>query len=351
MTILMMDGLDAYTEATSVSGSSIASAVHRWSVASNFTFMGTDFSRWSGGAGFKSTHYLGLITSTLTLPNPFTVGFALWRPVGTPSYSSVRVPFRANDNVGNPNGAVGCAGSEVFFEQANYKGSPVYSTSSPLIGGVWQYWEIKIYSHETAGYCEVRINGVEVLNATSQDTLWSSVTASFYLSIVYNLASTYIDDVYVTDGEFLGPVKVKTFKPDDDGTYTDFAPLSGSNYENVDEIPYDEDTSYNEGSSIGDKDTVKYTVGALGGPVKAVQLDSVRKKSSLATAKVKNLIRSNSTDYLSSSEVDMQTDYIEDVEVYEDDPDDSNPWTQTKIEAAEFGVQITSLSTTTTTTT
>jgi len=345
----MMEGFESLTEAADVAGSSLVS--DRWTIQSSNTRFGTDYSRWSGGVGFKSTLYDGYVRSRFPLPNPFTVGWAMWRPVGSASYHASRNTFMAYDGASQQNGSLGSVGAEVFVEQPNSLGH-TFSTTGLILGGVWQYWEVKFYSHASAGYCEIRINGVEAINVTGKNFMNAvDIAISFRIGLCYDLSPTYIDDVYVTDGEFLGPVKVKTFKPDSDGTYTDFAPSAGSNYENVDEIPYDGDTSYNQGNAIGDKDTVQYTVGALGGPVKAVQLASVRKKSSIATARVKNLIRSNSTDYLSSSEVNMQTDYVEDVEVYEDDPDDSNPWTQTKIEAAEFGLQITSLSTTTTTTT
>ena len=57
--------------------------------------------------------------------------------------------------------------------------------------------------------------------------------------------------------------------------------------------------------------------------------------------KITALCRSNSTNY-SGTETDFITaDWHFEIEIWDTDPDDSNVWTQTKLEAAEFGLEIT----------
>ena len=46
----------------------------------------------------------------------------------------------------------------------------------------------------------------------------------------------------------------------------------------------------------------------------------------------------------------LSEDYTFNSDIFEDNPDTSNPWKSSEIGSAEFGVEITSLSTTTTTT-
>jgi hypothetical protein len=46
---------------------------------------------------------------------------------------------------------------------------------------------------------------------------------------------------------------------------------------------------------------------------------------------------------LESNEYELTTSYTHNSVIWETDPDDSNAWTQTKLEAAEFGLEITTI--------
>jgi hypothetical protein len=59
------------------------------------------------------------------------------------------------------------------------------------------------------------------------------------------------------------------------------------------------------------------------------------------TRKITPLIRSNSTDYQGTETDVITSEFKFESEIFETDPDDSNAWTQTKLEAAEFGLEIT----------
>ena len=77
------------------------------------------------------------------------------------------------------------------------------------------------------------------------------------------------------------------------------------------------------------------------GTVKAIQLNNCCRIDEVGTRKITPLIRSNSTDYSGTETENITADYLFESEVWETDPDDSNVWTQTKLEAAEFGFEIT----------
>jgi hypothetical protein len=143
---------------------------------------------------------------------------------------------------------------------------------------------------------------------------------------------------------------VRTFAPDADGTtYNQFTPSAGNRFACVDEIPPNESDYVYEGG-LNKKQTFEFTTGVLP-VVKGIQVNNYVQKDNPGKLKIKTLVRSNSVDYLGAVEQTLQTDYKWLCQPYDTDPNDSNPWDQTKLESREFGLQITVTGTTTTTTT
>jgi hypothetical protein len=79
-----------------------------------------------------------------------------------------------------------------------------------------------------------------------------------------------------------------------------------------------------------------------------VQLSNYAKKTGTKPTGIKNLARVGGSDYLGDEEF-LATDYNYKTKLWELNPDTSNPWTKEAIDNAEFGVEVTTLSTTTTT--
>jgi hypothetical protein len=223
--------------------------------------------------------------------------------------------------------------------------------------GVWSdltyhYLILKVYVHATAGTVELWFDGIKELDLTSQDTKNGTDYADkIYIGGIYSSLTTYMDDVWVTDGDVLGDCQVKSYRPDSDETHNDFEPSIGSNnYAMVDETSVDDDSTYNDADQDGDKDSYGFTPS---GPAQivAVAVTNTVRKTGNTLARVKNLVRSGGSDYQSTAEKNLGSSYGVHHTIWEDDPGDSNPWTNTKIQAAEFGVEVTALTTTTTTTT
>lgn len=207
----------------------------------------------------------------------------------------------------------------------------------------WQYLEVKCTISDTVGEVTVRINETQVLNLTSQDTKnGSDYIRSFLIrNVCYDMVTNF-DDLYVDDSQFHGDCRIRTFVPDSiSSTNNDFTASAGNKDECVDEVVSNEDTDYISSDTLNHKQTFGITTGVLG-TVKAIQLNNHCRVDAGGDRKITPLIRSNSTNY-SGTEIanNVPEDYKFESEIWELDPDDSAAWTQTKLEAAEFGLEIT----------
>lgn len=217
------------------------------------------------------------------------------------------------------------------------------SASLALPSSTYVYLEVKLILNTSV---EVRVNGKTVVSDATGDYQHSSEIAKVYFD--RGTADQRIDNFYVTDSEFLGEIIVKTYYPDADGTHGDFEPSTGvDHYAVVDEVP-PSDSDYLLGIAADEKESFT-TTPTLEGPIKAVMVMNRVAKDGGLGAKVKNLVRVGGVDYLGSNEKYLGSDPQYLTELLENNPNTSNPWSIAEAEAIEFGLQITGLSTTTTT--
>ena len=230
-------------------------------------------------------------------------------------------------------------------------GINVYRGDNTLLGSTannlfsdnkWFYLEAKVTISATVGVVEIRINESQILNLTSQNTKnGSDYIRKIRFQGMYHDIDIYYDDLYIDDSQFHGDCQVKAFNPDADGNSADFTRSTGSNdYECVDEVASNEDTDYIFSETLNHKSIFGITTGALN-TIKGIQLNNHCRLEATGTRKITPIVRSGGTDY-SGIETDVIPDsYKFESEVWELDPGDSNPWTQVKLEAAEFGLEIT----------
>ena len=206
----------------------------------------------------------------------------------------------------------------------------------------WNYIEAKITISATVGEVTVRVGETQVLNLTSQDTKnGSDYIRQIYFSPVYASKNTNFDDMYVDDAQFHGDCRIRTFVPDSiSPTNNSFTASAGNKDECVDELPSNEDTDYIVSDTLNHKQGFGITTGVLG-TVKAIQINNHCRLDEAGTRKIKSLIRSNGADYTGIETGVISADYNFESEIWETDPDDAAAWTQTKLEAAEFGLEIT----------
>ena len=230
-------------------------------------------------------------------------------------------------------------------------GINVYQGSTNLLGSTadavfenfkWCYLEVKITISDTVGEVTIRINENQVLNLTSQDTKNASdYIRKIEFTGIYSSKSVYFDDMYIDDAQFHGDCRIRTFMPDSiSSTNNDFTASAGNKDECVDEIPSNEDTDYIVSNTLNHKQGFGITTGVLG-TIKGIQLNNHCRIDEAGTRKITPIIRSNSTDYDGTETDTIAAGYSFESECWETDPDDAAAWTQTKLEAAEFGLEIT----------
>jgi len=133
----------------------------------------------------------------------------------------------------------------------------------------WYHLGWKVLLHPSAGSIEVRLNGATILSASGIKTVatslpWSGEVGSF--TVGDNGSGVNFDDLVVMDDvddgisdsrlpggggfdKFLGPVEIIVKRPDGVGTVTGWTPApAGSNWDNVNDIESDDDTTLNSAS-------------------------------------------------------------------------------------------------------
>lgn len=291
----------------------------------------------SASTGYMMRNFGWPDKSTLVL------GFAFYKSsVNAPTYSASYPLIAFYDTAGveqvrlhvNPN-----QGIDIY----NGAGSLLGSSSDGIVKNLrWHYMEIKVTVHDTTGVVEVHLDETQVVNLTSKDTKnGDDYLQRIRFRSMYSAITVYYDDIYVDDANFLGNCHVSTFYPDADGNSSDFTRSAGSNdYECVDETPSNEDTDYISSDTLNHKSIFGITTGALP-TVKGIQVNNHCKLSEAGSRKIKAICRSNSIDYQGTESDAISLSYLFEHEIWELDPDDSGAWTQTKLEAAEFGLEIT----------
>ncbi|MHC4951682.1 MAG: hypothetical protein ACYTEU_11970 [Planctomycetota bacterium] len=343
MTLLFMDGFDHYAS---------KSDLHQlWNgnldLGNSVTYVSTSYRRGSVGKGFRP-HYTD--TAEILLPaqkSTIYFGAAIRWDTGTTRDASYPfLMFRTS------------AANQVTFHMENTTSKiTAWRGTGTLLGtadiattlAVWHSFQVKVIFSNTVGQVKIKLDGKVVLNLTGIDTANTlEYCDRVRLGANHNWWTRY-DDMWIDDAKFHGDCRVRTFAPDADGVHTDFAASAGNRYECVDDTDLGGDADYVYGNGLGSKVSFGITTGALNG-VKAIQPLHAIKKSNVGFMALKPIIRSGGADYTDPKHA-LPTSYIYAHKIHETDPDDAQPWTQTKLEAAEFGVEITQMTTTTTTTT
>jgi hypothetical protein len=224
------------------------------------------------------------------------------------------------------------------------------TSTNTLLINTWYYIEWKVVFNNSTGTAHVEVNGSATgwISATGLDTVFTANSSFTAFGIGAFEATAYVDDLYLADGaagtvtDFLGDQKVQTEFAESDGTDSDFTPLSGTDhFAMVDETAQDGDTTYNYADTPGQRDTFNF--GALGvtGTVNGVQLDVVAKKSDAGVTRELELsTRVSATDYNGATQT-LGTSYERKREIWEENPNTTNPWTVAEIDGAEFGHELT----------
>lgn len=279
------------------------------------------------------THY---VVKNVTWSQTYVIGFA---------YKS--------DDLSNNNGITFKVNTttQLYFKFVSsgaieaYRGATFLKSSGSgvLTVDTWQYIEIKVYIHDTAGTYEVKVNGVSVLSDSGIDT---KPTADGGVNSIFcygsNGSYTYYDDLYMDTANFKGDCRIDTLMPNGAGNYTQWDPSAGSNYQCVDDSgDINDDTDYCSTSIVDEIDTYTFeNLSALGVTIHGLACNVCARKDDASTRKFKALTRVNGSDYVGDEET-LNDNYHVHQYIWQNNPDDAAAWEEADVNGAEFGAKLT----------
>jgi len=225
----------------------------------------------------------------------------------------------------------------------------VIATGSPIVFNTWYCLEARLKIDNSAGVAQVKMDGVLEIDYAG-DTQKSSNASIGIVQLGGQKAAHryfygYFDDIAINDtngtenNSWIGRGGIYPAIVDGAGEYAEFTPASGNNWENVDEIPPDDDTSYVESDTLGHRDL--YTIDSItptSGTITAVQWVARAKMVEPGIGNLQRLVRHDSVDYAGADKpVDTSYRYLTDI--MELAPDDT-AWTVAKVNALQIGQKV-----------
>ena len=216
-------------------------------------------------------------------------------------------------------------------------------TGFAMLANTYYHFEWYVRLSDTVGLVQMRVNEIEKLNLTGQDTRNGASAIIDEIGIgaageVTNTANNDFDDVVVRDDAFSGDVEIAAIFATGAGTTTQWTPSAGSNYQNIDETAPNGDTDYNSNTVVNDLDTFPFQDISTTATVHAVVSLIYAKKTDAGTSKIVSMVRSGGVNYASATEHAPSLDAYEYAPtVYMTNPDTGVAWTAAGVNAAEFG--------------
>jgi hypothetical protein len=215
---------------------------------------------------------------------------------------------------------------------------------------VFFYLEVKVTISDTGGRVKILVNGATVLDLIDINTLGTGAGTGVgyvkYFNGTLLAMPTTVDDLYICDGngirnnDFLGDIRIDVCRPNDDGTYRDFVPDTGTvHYSRVNEAIADTTTSV-ASAIAGTKDSYQFSdVTLVGGFIKGLQIVNAALKDDSGPRSIANLTRSGTAE-VESAVMPLSTDRRLYSTIQETDPATGGSWTPAAVSAAEFGVTV-----------
>ncbi len=340
--------------------------------------------------GFEATRtkaaidrrYTNTVGATYAFPAGANFGTAFGKDGGTGATDgSIRTPtFAADDEIvvglrflGNEPQAVGPliaffdAGTEALaltwepgvIDVKNFilklkRGAAVLNTSQELNKDTYYFIEMKAKIDDTTGSYELKINEVTEFSDTGVDTDDTGNSNCDAIQFEWDLNSgtsrAIFDDIYILntlgsapDNNFLGDSRIEGLLPDGDGNDSDWTPSSGvDNYLMVDELDVsDDDTTYVTTSSSGQTDLYTFAnmQNATGGTIFFIMVSAMMRLAASGSRTMRIVTRNASTTVNGGTQtVANDSAYEEYIQIWEQDPVGASAWTETILNASEFGV-------------
>ena len=243
------------------------------------------------------------------------------------------------DTGGSQKAAI-CLNSSRQLEFYNNADSLVSTGATALSTSTWYRIEVKTSTGSGSTAYEVKIDGTSELSGTA-NTLTNN-HGSIRLGKATNRNSrtidVYYDDWIADDAAYPGAGKCARLAPTANGSTQQFTAGTGSsNYQEVDEVPTDGDTTYIASTGSANQ-TALMDCAAMpsAASINAVKT-YIRARSASGTSSTKVRIKSSGTTS-DTTAADWTTSYVNRFKLSVVDPNTSSAWTETNVNAAEFGL-------------
>lgn len=235
---------------------------------------------------------------------------------------------------------------EVRLVRGAFGGTTIASAAGSFMQNTFYYIEVSATIADAGGTCEVRLNGVTVINYTGDTKNAGTNNSIDCIGFSSNSNSIGVDDFWIADdtgpaphNTFLGNVRIQTLVPSGAGNSTQFTPSTGANYSTVDELPYSS-TDYVSSQTAGQKDTYAMTdIAASPQNIFATQTNLIARKTDAGSIGVRPILRSGGTDYAGSSTYLGVGDVVI-RELHPLNPATSTAWTASSVNAIETGMEV-----------
>jgi len=237
---------------------------------------------------------------------------------------------------------------------ATRNGTVLGTTSLSLSINVYYHIQCKVVIHDTTGSVLIKINNAEALNLTSIDTKnTANATANqIYLGnnrLSVNSYTMDIDDLIITDGTgsspyngLMGDKRVDAALCNGDGSTTEFTLSTGSShFALLDENP-PVTTDYAESSTVNHVELLTFPdlPTLTSATVDAVQILMFANNPEGGGRTIAGHVKSSAATATGSGfALTVGATYYADI--FTQDPNTAGAWTQTTVNAAEFGAKIT----------
>ena len=229
-----------------------------------------------------------------------------------------------------------------------------YSASGVITPQAWHHFEMKstLSDSTVSGDCVLKIDGDLGIDLVGVDTKYSTNIEHVYITFYDSTNVVWYDELFIWDSggsapnDLLGQVRVEGLLPDGNGTTSDWVGSdadSTDNYLHVDDDYPDDDASYIETATATDVDLFTFgdIIESTPDSILLVQVRSTANRDDTETRAYKHLCRSGGVNYQGDEHLMSVDGYTTKFDTWLLNPDTSTAWTETTVNAAEFGVELT----------
>jgi hypothetical protein len=291
-------------------------------------------------------------------PSTFIAGFGFrWNG------ASIRTAnvFKTYDMTPNYASQVGLQINGTTNTLSFYRGTSILGTSTVFLReDTWYFIELKCTINNTTGAYEVRVNGQNILSATSVDTQQTAnariATAGFvsYARSSNDSRNQYWDDFYLLDdtgdfaNDFLGESRVATLFPNANGNFSNFIGSDGNSNQNfrlVDANPHNSGTNYVESNTSGAIDTYRFETlpsKPIVSGIYGVKTTNFTSKDEAGTKSFRNVVRVSGENYFGSGDFNYPS--FDSYDVFYDNwsfnPANTGIWDEQTINSIQAGFEV-----------